>query len=297
MKKLSPILLTLFLLFCVILVSSCSNSSISNPFARKAAATDSTADTDGDGLSDEVELLSGTSPVLADTDGDGLPGAELMMRWLHTPAEAQPLAVSYLRIIFLGLPFLYLLTFISMALRGAGDARTPFVFLALNVGLDIALNPLFIFGLGPVPAMGIAGSATATLVAQVVTLAALIAWLYRTRHFLAIHGDELLIATGKGTGTGPNNIPKKVGEPGYRKGYTYIATLLKGSLARVNLKEVEPHLKQLTDVPGSGDAHSHFGGKGLGPVDLPRLRIQRIQRLRRPENELAFATGFNHHRR
>jgi putative MATE family efflux protein len=120
----------------------------------------------------------------------GLPGAELMMRWLHTPAEAQPLAVSYLRIIFLGMPFLYLLIFISMALRGAGDARTPFVFLALNVGLDIALNPLFIFGLGPVPAMGIAGSATATLVAQVVTLAALIAWLYRTRHFLAIHGDE-----------------------------------------------------------------------------------------------------------
>jgi DNA-binding beta-propeller fold protein YncE len=64
---------------------------------------------------------------------------------------------------------------------------------------------------------------------------------------LAVHGDELLIATGKGTGIGPNNIPKKEGEPGYRKGYTYIASLLKGSLARVNLKEVEPQLKQLTD--------------------------------------------------
>jgi DNA-binding beta-propeller fold protein YncE len=64
---------------------------------------------------------------------------------------------------------------------------------------------------------------------------------------LTVHGDELLIATGKGTGTGPNNIPKKAGEPGYRKGYTYIATLLKGSLARVNLKEIEPRLKQLTD--------------------------------------------------
>ncbi len=64
---------------------------------------------------------------------------------------------------------------------------------------------------------------------------------------LAVHGDELLIATGKGTGTGPNNIPRKVGEPGYRKGYTYLPTLLKGSLARVNLKEVEPQLKQLTN--------------------------------------------------
>lgn len=64
---------------------------------------------------------------------------------------------------------------------------------------------------------------------------------------LAVHGDELLIATGKGTGTGPNNIPKKPGEPGYRRGYTYIASLIKGSLARVNLKEVEPRLAQLTD--------------------------------------------------
>lgn len=63
---------------------------------------------------------------------------------------------------------------------------------------------------------------------------------------LAVRGDELLIATGKGAGTGPNNATKKQGEPGYRKGYTYIATLLKGSLARVNLKEIEPSLKQLT---------------------------------------------------
>ena len=120
----------------------------------------------------------------------GLPGAEVLMRWLHTPAESQPLAVSYLRIIFIGMPFLYLLSFVSMALRGAGDARTPFLFLLLNVVLDIALNPLFIFGLGPVPRMGIAGSATASVVAQVVTLASLIAYLYRTRHFLVIHSGE-----------------------------------------------------------------------------------------------------------
>jgi putative MATE family efflux protein len=120
----------------------------------------------------------------------GLPGAEVLMRWLRTPADAQPLAVSYLRIMFVGMPFLYLLSFIGMALRGAGDARTPFVFLAVNVLLDIALNPLFIFGFGPVPRMGIAGSATASIVAQVVTLAALIAHLYRSKHFLVIHGGE-----------------------------------------------------------------------------------------------------------
>jgi putative MATE family efflux protein len=120
----------------------------------------------------------------------GLAGAEVLMRWLKTPAESQPLAVAYLRVIFIGIPFLYLLSFISMALRGAGDARTPFLFLLLNVVLDIALNPLFIFGWGPVPRMGIAGSATASVVAQVVTLATLIVYLYRSRHFLVIHSGE-----------------------------------------------------------------------------------------------------------
>jgi Na+-driven multidrug efflux pump len=102
-------------------------------------------------------------------------GSERLMTWMRTPAVSQPLAVAYLRVLFLGMPFLYLLSFIGMALRGAGDARTPFVFLVLNVVLDIALNPLFIFGLGPVPRMGIAGSATATLLAQLITLVALLA--------------------------------------------------------------------------------------------------------------------------
>jgi putative MATE family efflux protein len=121
----------------------------------------------------------------------GLYFATTMVGLMHMPAESQPLAVAYLRIIFLGIPFVYLLTFVGMTLRGAGDARTPFLFLILNVVLDIALNPLLIFGWGPVPAMGIAGSATATLIATATTLIALIAYLYATRHFLRLRRDEL----------------------------------------------------------------------------------------------------------
>ncbi len=79
-------------------------------------------------------------------------------------------------------------------LRGAGDSKTPFYFMLLSVGIDIALNPLFIFGLGPVPRLGIAGSALATFVAQAVSLAALIRHLYRRRHVLCLHQDELATA-------------------------------------------------------------------------------------------------------
>jgi len=76
-------------------------------------------------------------------------------------------------------------------LRGAGDSKTPFYFMLLSVGIDIALNPVFIFGLGPLPRLGIAGSALATFVAQAVSLSALIRHLYRRHHILCLHRSEL----------------------------------------------------------------------------------------------------------
>jgi putative MATE family efflux protein len=123
----------------------------------------------------------------------GALGADTLLAAMHTPADALPFARAYLRIIFAALPFLYLYTYVMAVLRGAGDSRTPFRFLLLSVGLDIALNPLFIFGLGPVPRLGIAGSALATLIANAVSFVALLAYLYRTRNPLCLRGGELAL--------------------------------------------------------------------------------------------------------
>ncbi len=88
---------------------------------------------------------------------------EPLLQLMQTPPQALLLAVEYMRVIFLALPFMVLYVFATSALRGAGDAKTPLYFLFLSVGLDIALNPVFIFGIGPIPRLGIAGSAVATL--------------------------------------------------------------------------------------------------------------------------------------
>ena len=116
---------------------------------------------------------------------------EPLLKAMQTPAEALPLAVAYMRVIFLALPFLVLYIFMTSVLRGAGDSKTPLYFLVLSVGLDIGLNPVFIFGVGPIPAFGIAGSALATLLAQAVSVFALIGYLYRRKHPLCLHGDEV----------------------------------------------------------------------------------------------------------
>ena len=120
----------------------------------------------------------------------GMPLSRHILVWMSTPPDALPLAEAYLRIIFMAVPFLYMFAFLSAILRGSGDTRTPFVFLLVAVVLDIVFNPLLIFGSGPFPEMGIAGSATSTLIANIIALAALILWLRHRRHPLWISRHE-----------------------------------------------------------------------------------------------------------
>lgn len=120
----------------------------------------------------------------------GLPLSRHILVWMSTPADALPLAEAYLRIVFMAVPFLYVFAMLQATLRGAGDTRTPFAFLLMGVGLDIAFNPLLIFGIGPFPEMGIAGSATAMLIANSVSLIAMILWLRHRRHPLWISRHE-----------------------------------------------------------------------------------------------------------
>lgn len=121
----------------------------------------------------------------------GAIGAPQLLEWMHTPADVLPYATVYLRVIFIGLPFGLIYVFLTMVLRGAGDSKTPMLFLLLSVGLDIAFNPLLIFGWGPIPALGIAGSAWASFIANSVSLSALLLHLYRRNHFLWLRGPEL----------------------------------------------------------------------------------------------------------
>ncbi|HVS78642.1 MAG TPA: MATE family efflux transporter [Steroidobacteraceae bacterium] len=121
----------------------------------------------------------------------GLTLSPSILAAMKTPAQSLPLAIAYMRVIFCALPSLYMYAFVMAVLRAAGDSKTPFYFMLLSVGLDISLNPVFIFGLGPAPRLGIAGSALATFIAQTVSLTAMVRHLYRRRHLLCLRGEEL----------------------------------------------------------------------------------------------------------
>ena len=114
-----------------------------------------------------------------------------ILHLLGTPGPAEPLALAYLRVIFLAMPALLLLTLAMMALRGAGDSLTPLLFMIVAVVLDSGLNPVFILGLGPAPKLGIAGSATATLIANYTAMVGLIGYIYLKDLPLRLRGSEL----------------------------------------------------------------------------------------------------------
>ncbi len=114
-----------------------------------------------------------------------------ILRLLATPGDAQPLALAYLRVIFLGLPLSMLGVLIQMGLRGTGDSITPMLFMVLSVIVDSVMNPLLIEGIGPFPRMGIAGSATATLLAAVVSTLGLIIYVYARDLPIRLRGREL----------------------------------------------------------------------------------------------------------
>jgi YVTN family beta-propeller protein len=65
---------------------------------------------------------------------------------------------------------------------------------------------------------------------------------------LAVQGDDLFIVSGKGQGTGANSGPILPSDPSARgRSHPYIASLIRGSLARVPIREVESHLAQMTE--------------------------------------------------
>lgn len=81
---------------------------------------------------------------------------------LKTPSDALDMALVYLRIYFLGLPFLFMYNVISSMFNALGKSRVPLVFLIFSSVLNVGLDFLFV----AVFKTGVAGAAWATLIAQ-----------------------------------------------------------------------------------------------------------------------------------
>jgi putative MATE family efflux protein len=85
-------------------------------------------------------------------------------------ANVNNTAISYLRIISVGAVFYYINPTFSGIYNGAGNSRLPFQISVIGLILNIIIDPILIFGAGPIPKMGAAGAAIATVFSQAIVL-------------------------------------------------------------------------------------------------------------------------------
>lgn len=108
-----------------------------------------------------LSVLAGLILILAIS-----PAAEWLTGVLGAAGEVQENAIRYVRIRLFGAPAVLLTLTIFGALRGIQDMRSPlWIALGLN-GLNIILDWILIFGNGPIPALGVEGSALASTISQ-----------------------------------------------------------------------------------------------------------------------------------
>ncbi len=91
-------------------------------------------------------------------------------------------ALGFLRVSFVGIIFVFAYAMFQALMRGIGQTKMPLVIVLGTVILNFALDPLFIFGWGPMPGRGVTGAALATLVTQALATAIAIVILLRGSH-------------------------------------------------------------------------------------------------------------------
>tara|TARA_Y100000992_G_scaffold249174_1_gene180888 strand:- start:1026 stop:2075 length:1050 start_codon:yes stop_codon:yes gene_type:complete len=100
----------------------------------------------------------------------GLNYSEYLLQIMGSEKDSILLTKKYLDIIFFGAIIILIQLSLNGTLTAQGDTKSYRNVLIFSFFINIFLNPLFIFGYGPVPSFGIAGLAIATLVAQGISL-------------------------------------------------------------------------------------------------------------------------------
>lgn len=89
-----------------------------------------------------------------------------LFKALGAPADMIPMIRTFMTILYTGVPFLVVGMVGTSSMRATGDTVLPGKIMMSGALLNVILDPIFIFGIGPIPAMGLNGAATAALLAR-----------------------------------------------------------------------------------------------------------------------------------
>ena len=115
--------------------------------------------------------------------------ARPILELMSTPENVIDLSELYLKIYFLGMPFIMLYNFGAAVLRSIGDTKRPLISIVVAGVINAALNVFFVVCLG----MSVDGVATATVISNVVSGFMVVRWLLKEEEPLTFHPKKLSI--------------------------------------------------------------------------------------------------------
>ncbi|MDD3050016.1 MAG: MATE family efflux transporter [Candidatus Cloacimonetes bacterium] len=104
---------------------------------------------------------------------------DLIMTLLNVPPELIPIAKGYMRVIFLGMSFMFIFLSYQSFAHGFGDTVSPMKIQLVSVMLNVFLDPLFIFGYSFFPRLETLGAGYATLIARGIAAVMAVYYFYR----------------------------------------------------------------------------------------------------------------------
>ena len=110
--------------------------------------------------------LVGSFIIIAGVALVGVLSSDPLFRLLGAPEDMIPLIRGFMTILYAGVPFIVVGMVGMASMRATGDTRLPSKLMIMGSIINVALDPIFIFGFGPVPEFGLNGAAIAALIAR-----------------------------------------------------------------------------------------------------------------------------------
>ena len=121
----------------------------------------------------------------------GFFNAEGILQLMNVEPAVRSLAVPFLQITFMGMIFSFIFSMFQSILRGVGEVKFPMYIVAFTVVLNMILDPMFIFGFGFIPAMGMSGAAWATMLVQAISAIIGVTVLFRRNYGVKVSLREM----------------------------------------------------------------------------------------------------------